>query len=92
MRHVNNLGPRKFRTGKKNDKKQVCYYKDNKKDRAFNRVLAVRKQTLTDAIIFSIANLENLTFTNVLIIQSEPAIRRTSENDTDRRTGTRQQQ
>ena len=90
-RHVNNLGPRKFRTGEKNDKKQVCHYNDNKKDRAFNHVLAVRKQTSTDAIIFSIANLENLTFINVLIIQSEPAIRRTSESDTDRRTGTRQQ-
>lgn len=80
-RHVNNLGPRKFRTGEKNDKKQVCHYNDNKKDRAFNRVLAVRKQTSTDAIIFSITNLENLTFINVLIIQPEPAIRRTFKAD-----------
>ena len=26
MRHVNDLGPAKFRSGAKNDKEQVCYY------------------------------------------------------------------
>ena len=36
MRHVNNLGPSKFRTDAENSKEQVCYYNYNKKDRAFN--------------------------------------------------------
>ena len=45
MKHVNDLGPAKFRTGGENDKEQVYYYSYNKKDRAFNRFLAVRKQT-----------------------------------------------
>ena len=43
MRHVNNLGPSKFRTGAENKKKQICYFNYNKKDRTFNRFLAVRK-------------------------------------------------
>ena len=34
-----------------------CYYNYNKKDRAFNRFLVVRKQTSTGKIIFSIVNL-----------------------------------
>ena len=57
MRHVNDLGPSKFRTGAENNKEQVCYYNYNKKDRVFNRFLAVRKQTSTYARIFSIVNL-----------------------------------
>ena len=36
MRHVNDLGSSKFRTGAKNDKQQVCYDNYNKKDRTFN--------------------------------------------------------
>ena len=32
MRHVNELGPAKFRTGTENDKEQICYYNYNKKD------------------------------------------------------------
>ena len=44
MRHVNNVGPAKFRTGPEIDKEQVCYYNHNKKYRAFNRFLAIRKQ------------------------------------------------
>ena len=57
MRHVNDLGPAKFRTGTENDKEQICYYNYNKKDRAFNHFVAVRKQTSADAIIFFIVNL-----------------------------------
>ena len=57
MKHVNDLGSSKFRTGAENNKEQVCYYNYNKKEKAFNRFLAVRKQTSTDAIIFSIVNL-----------------------------------
>ena len=47
LKHVNDLGSSKFRTGAKNNKEQVCDY----------NFLAVRKETSTDAIIFSIANL-----------------------------------
>ena len=57
MRHVNSLGPPKFRAGAKNDKQQICNYNYNKKDMMFNRFLAIRKQTLTGEIIFSIVNL-----------------------------------
>ena len=57
MRHVNNLGPSKFRTGTENDKEHICYSNCNKKDRTFNRFLAVRKQTSAGEIIFSIVNL-----------------------------------
>ena len=57
MRHINNLAPSEFRTGAENDKKQICYFNYNKKDRIFNRFLAVRKETSTGEIIFSIANL-----------------------------------
>ena len=54
IRHVNSLGPSKFRSGAKNDKEQTCYFHYNKKDRAFNRFLGVRKQTLAGEIIVSI--------------------------------------
>ena len=57
IRHANNLRPSKFRTGAENEKEQICYFNYNKKDRAFNIFLAVRKQTLTGEIIFSIVNL-----------------------------------
>ena len=57
IKHVNNLGPSKCRTGAENDKEQICYSNYNKEDRAFNRFLAVRKQTSTGKIIFSVVNL-----------------------------------
>ena len=57
IRHINNLGPSKFRTGARNDKEQVCYFNCNKKGRAFNRFLAVRKQTSTGEIIFVVVSL-----------------------------------
>ena len=60
MRHVNDIGPAKFRTGAENDKEQICCYNYNKKDRTFNPFLVVGKQTSTDAIIFSIVNLDRL--------------------------------
>ena len=56
IRHINNLGPSKFRTSASYDKEQVCYFNYNNKDRAFNRFLAVRKQTSTGEIIFSIVS------------------------------------
>ena len=52
MRHVNNLGPSKFRTGAANDIEQICYFNYNKKDRTFNQFLDVRKQTSAGEIIF----------------------------------------
>ena len=57
MRHVNNLGPSKFRTGAENSKEEICYYNCNKTGGAFNSFLAVRNQTSTKEIISSIANL-----------------------------------
>ena len=107
MRHVNDLGPSKFRTGAENDKEQICYYNYNKKDRAFNLFLAVRKQTLTDAAFFFIVNLidksnkykdsyfkisNELTEFNDTTIQPKPRIREPSEGNTDRRTTTNKQQ
>ena len=56
-RDVNNLGPSKFRTGAKNDQRQICYFNRNEKDKLFNRFLAIRKETSADAIIFSIVNI-----------------------------------
>ena len=57
IRHVNSLGPSKFRTGAKNDKEQTCYFNYNKKDIAFNRFLAVRKETSANKIFLSILSL-----------------------------------
>ena len=57
MRHAKNLGPSKFRAGAENDKEQICYFNYIKKDRTFNKFLAVRKQTSAGEIIFSIVNL-----------------------------------
>ena len=37
MRHVNNLGLAKFRTGTENDKEQICHYNHIKKNKTFNR-------------------------------------------------------
>ena len=58
-RDVNKLGPSKFRTGAENDKEQVCYFDYNKKDRVFNRFLAVRKRIPDREIAFSIVSLIN---------------------------------
>ena len=107
MRHLIDLGPAKFSTGARNGKEQLCYYNYNKKDRAINCFLVIRKQTSTDAIVFSIVNLidksnkhkdiyfkignELREFNNVSI-QSEPAIRGTSESSLDGRRSTGQQQ
>ena len=57
MTHVNSLGPSKFSTSAKNDKKQIFYCNYSKKDRMFSRFLAIRKQTPAGEIIFSIVNL-----------------------------------
>ena len=56
-RDVNNLGPSKFRTGAENGHRKIHYFNHNKKDKIFNRFLAVRKETSADKIIFSIINL-----------------------------------
>ena len=107
MRNENDLEPEKFRTEAEIDKEQVCYYNYNKKDRAFNRFLAVRKQTSTDAIIFSIVNLTDksnnhednyfkvggeLRKLNNVSIQPEQRIQRVSKTHPDRGTNDRRQQ
>ena len=55
IRHVNNLGSSKLRTGVKNDKEQTCYFNYNKKDKAFNRILAVRKETSANNFFFIVS-------------------------------------
>ena len=52
MRDVNNLVLAKFRTDAKNGKEKICYYNRNRKDRFFNRFLAVRKETFANEIFF----------------------------------------
>ena len=106
MKHVNDVGPAKFRTGAENDKDQVCYYNYNKKKRASNRFLAVRKQTSTNVMIFSIVKLidksnrqKDVHFTigdelrefDDVSIQLEPTIRGSSRNNFTGGTGTKQQ-
>ena len=59
IREANDLGSSKFRTSAENDKEQTAYFNYNKKDRVFNRFLAVRKKTLDLEIVFSIVNLIN---------------------------------
>ena len=97
-RHVNHLRPAKFRTGAENDKQN---------DRAFNGFLAVRKQTSTDAIVFSIVSLINksnnhedtyfkishaLREFNKFSNKPEQRIQRVSQSDPDRGTNDRRQQ
>ena len=56
-RHVSNLGPSKFRTGTESGIEQVSYYNRNKKDKVYNKFLAIRKETSANKIIFSIEKL-----------------------------------
>ena len=106
MRNENDLEPEKFRTEAEIDKEQVCYYNYNKKDRAFNRFLAVRKQTSTDAIMFSIVNVivksnnhkdnyfkvgDELRKCNNVLVQPDQRIQRVSKIQPDRETNDRRQ-
>ena len=59
IRDVNKLGLSKFRTGAENDREQTCYFNHNKKDRVFNRFLAIRKKAPDSEIVLSIVNLTN---------------------------------
>ena len=43
-RNFNSIGPSKFRTNAEDGQRQICYYNRNKKDKLFNRFLALRKQ------------------------------------------------
>ena len=43
-RNFNLAGQSKFRTNADNGERQICYYNRNKKDKSFNRFLALRKQ------------------------------------------------
>ena len=53
-RNINYLGPPKLRTDAKNGKEQVCYFNLNKKDKIYEKFLAVRKETSAIDIIFFI--------------------------------------
>ena len=46
VRDVNILGLSKFRNDAENDNEQTCYFNYNKKDKVFNRFLAIRKKHL----------------------------------------------
>ena len=59
IRDVNNLGASEFRIGVENYKEKTCYFNYNKKDRVFNRFLAVRKKTPDREIVFSTIKLKN---------------------------------
>ena len=59
IRDVNNLGASEFRIGVENYKEKTCYFNYNKKDRVFNRFLAVRKKTPDREIVFSTVKLKN---------------------------------
>ena len=101
---VNDLGPAKFRTQADNNKEQICYYNQNKRDKRFNCFLAVRKQTsTTNQIVFSIVNLIDKTHRNNNIhfeinnklsyfnndnVQYKHPIQRISESDTVGKTST----
>ena len=43
-RNINYLRPPKLRTDAKNGKEQVCYFNLNKKDKIYNKFLAVKKK------------------------------------------------
>ena len=101
---VNNLGPVKFRTQANNNREQICYYNQNKRDKSFNSFLAVRKHTPpTSEIIFSIVNLIDKTNRNNNIyfeiidelrdfsndnVHYKQPIQRLSEGDISRATDT----
>ena len=107
-RHVNHLGPVKFRTQADNDKEHICYHNWNKRDRSFNSFVSVRKQASpTSEIIFSIVNHIDKTNRNDNIcfeindrlidfkndnIQYKRPNQRVSESDTDRETWTERKQ
>ena len=59
IRDVNNLGASEFRIGVENYKEKTCYFNYNKKDRVFNRFLAVRKKTPDREIVFSTVKLKD---------------------------------
>ena len=61
-RDGNDLRPAKFRTQANNNREQICYYNQNKRDKSFNSFLPVTKQTSrTSEITFSIINLTDKT-------------------------------
>ena len=103
-RDVKDLGPAKFRTQANNNRKQICYYNRNKRDKSFNSFLGVRKQTSkTSEIIFSIVNIidkanrkndiyfqinDELSDFNNDNIQSKRPIQQLSESNISRTTDT----
>ena len=54
---INSLYFKISNSGAENGKEQICYYNCSRKDKLFNRFLAVRKEKSADEIIFSIINL-----------------------------------
>ena len=56
-RNFNSLGPSKFRTKAESGTEQICYYNGNRRDKSFNRFLALKKVTEEGSIIFEIKNL-----------------------------------
>ena len=52
MRHVNNLGPTKFRTGAENGKEQVSYFNYNKKTELLNNLWPLENKHLQVKLFF----------------------------------------
>ena len=55
--NFNSLGPSKFRTNAESGTEQICYYNRNRKDKLFNRFLALRKETANESIMFEVKNI-----------------------------------
>ena len=51
-RNFHSIGLSKFRKNAEDGQRQICYYNRNKKDKSFNRFLALRKQNSGENIIF----------------------------------------
>ena len=66
FRDFNSLGLSKFKTDAESGTEQICYYNRNRKDKSFNRFLALRKETTKGSIIFEIKNIVEETKTGSL--------------------------
>ena len=55
-RNFNLIGPSKFRTSAESDTPQIFYCNRNKKDKSFNKFLALRNQNAGEDITFEIKN------------------------------------
>ena len=87
-RDVNNLGPSKFRIGAENGAEQICYYNRNKKDKVYNKFLAVRKEKSANEIIVSIEKLlDNPNKTETIFLKIDDELKEFENQKIDNRRG-----